>query len=268
MSSVTPVPETRTTTGRKLGAETAWKTARDHRRAICVEGFVRFRYGDGFSHSRALGLQLALAFLPLMLALVGLSDTLHTERVGMVLRITMLSLTPGASDPVIRDALDHSARGEGDGPEVALWLGLIVALISLTTAMGQVERGANRIYGIQRDRPTADKYGRAVLMALTCGMATLAGFVVLIAGPTFGEAVEQVYGLDADLVTAIALPVGVVLLLAAVTAMLRFAPVAVSPAGPGCPWAQRPRCCCGCSSPCWWVPTSSFRTVWVPRTGH
>ena len=34
--------------------------------------------------------------------------------------------------------------------------------VALTTSMGQVERGANRIYGIQRDRPALHKYGRAV----------------------------------------------------------------------------------------------------------
>ena len=40
-----------------------------------------------------------------------------------------------------------------------------------TTAMGQLERGLNRIYGVEQDRPTLQKYGRAFLLALTAGGA-------------------------------------------------------------------------------------------------
>ena len=50
------------------------------------------------------------------------------------------------------------------------------------TAMGQVERGANRIYGIERDRPSARKYGHAVVMVLTVGLSTMVGFLLIVAG--------------------------------------------------------------------------------------
>ena len=39
------------------------------------DAFVRFRYGDGFSHSRALALQLVLSLIPLGIAFIGLSST-------------------------------------------------------------------------------------------------------------------------------------------------------------------------------------------------
>ncbi len=224
MSSVIPVPETTTMSGGELTAQDAWWTVRNCRWTIWMEAFARFRYGDGFSHSRALGLQLCLAFIPLVIALVGLSGTLATERIGQVLRLTLLSLSPGASDDVLRGTLGQSLDDEGEGADVALWLGLLFALVALTTAMGQVERGANRIYGIQRDRPSLRKYGRALLMAVGAGLPAMAGFVVLIAGAAFGEAVEQVHGLDDDRVSAVALPLGGVLLLASITAMLRRSP--------------------------------------------
>jgi hypothetical protein len=35
--------------------------------------------------------------------------------------------------------------------------------------MAQVERGANRIYGVQQDRPTPAEYGRALFLALAAG---------------------------------------------------------------------------------------------------
>ena len=46
---------------------------------------------------------------------------------------------------------------------MALTIGLLFALLSMTTAMAQVERGGNRIYGIRRDRPALHKYGRAAV---------------------------------------------------------------------------------------------------------
>jgi uncharacterized BrkB/YihY/UPF0761 family membrane protein len=90
--------------------------------------------------------------------------------------------------------------------------------------MGQVERGANRIYGIGRDRPSRRKYGRALVLAVVAGLPAMGGSGVLLAGPAFGAAVEQVYGWDDDVVTAVAVPVGVSLVLFSVMAMLRWAP--------------------------------------------
>jgi YihY family inner membrane protein len=222
VSSVTRVPETGAMPGDQLTVDDAWGAIRSGRWTIWGEAFARFRYADGFSHARALGLQLALAFVPLVIALVGLSGTLATERVGRVLGLTLQALTPGASSDLLRATLVVGDGGEG--ARFALWLGLLFALATLATAMGQVERGANRIYGIRRDRPSAQKYGRAVVMAFGAGLPAMAGFGVLLAGAAFGEAVEDVYGVDDDLVTAIGLPLGVVLLVGSVTVMLRYSP--------------------------------------------
>lgn len=223
MSSVTPVPETAAMIAAELSAEDAWRTLRRAPRSVLSQAFLRFRYGDGFSHGRALGLQLCLAVIPLGIALVGLSGTLHTERAGQVLRMTLIELTPGPSDALLRNAFASSAD-EGGAAGAALWLGLVTALAALTSAMGQVERGANRIYGVQRDRPSLRKYGRALVMALAAGVPALAGFVALIVGPTVGDAVEQVYGADDDLVAAATMPASAALLVLAVTAMLRHSP--------------------------------------------
>lgn len=222
MSSVPQVVETTAMVRGELGGDTAWQTVRRHRREIAVEAFRRFRYGDGFSHSRALGLQLALTIVPLMIAAVGLANTLYMERIGMVLRRTLLFLTPGPTDPVMRTAFEHSVAD--DASELALWVGLLFAVVAMTTGMGQVERGANRIYGIQRDRPTLSKYSRALYLAFTSGFPALAGYAILIAAPTFSEAIEDVYGIDDDTTELIALPLGAGLLLVAITTMLRLCP--------------------------------------------
>ncbi|MGY2128349.1 YihY/virulence factor BrkB family protein [Blastococcus sp. SYSU DS0617] len=200
-------------------ASDAWRAVRKARWTFWHEAFARFRYGDGFSHSRALALQLSLAFIPLVIATVGLSGALATRELGQVLRLTLLELTPGGSNAIIRSALERDRKAQ-----LALWSGLAFALATLTTAMGQVERGANRIYGIERDRPSALKYGRALLLVFLAGLPAMVGSGVLLAGAEFGEAVESVYGWDDDTVMAVAGPLGAGMVVFALLAMLRLAP--------------------------------------------
>jgi uncharacterized BrkB/YihY/UPF0761 family membrane protein len=65
--------------------------------------------------------------------------------------------------------------------------------------MGQVERGANRIYGIARDRPSLHKYGRAAVLAVVAGLPAMLGFLLIVAGSAAAESLEQVYGVDRTL---------------------------------------------------------------------
>lgn len=222
MSSVVPVAQTRSVPGDELTADHAWVSLRRYGLwPLARESFTRFRYGDGFSHSRALGLQLCLAAIPLVIALVGLTSDIDNSSVSEVLRETIFRLTPGASDALLSDTLEPLGR---DGGEVALWLGLAFAFVALTTGMGQLERGANRIYGIQRDRPALVKYGRAAVMAILAGSPAMAGFVLLVSAGAFGDVVEQRYGLDDDVVSVVVWPLGAAMLLGAITLMLRYSP--------------------------------------------
>ncbi len=200
--AVPPIPETTSEPGRELTGDDAWSAVRAARWSFWAKAFARFRYGDGFSHSRALALQLSPAFIPLVIAAVGLSGTVATDRIGQVLRLTLIALSPGGSDEVVRVPLAE----QREGGQIALWLGLAFAIATLTTAMGQVERGANRIYGIQRDRPSLRKYRRALAMAFGAGLPAMGGFGVLLAGSSYGDAVEQVYGVSDDVATVVAFP--------------------------------------------------------------
>ena len=49
-------------------------------RRLLLDSFVRFRYADGFSHSRALAFQVALSVVPFLLALSGLAADIDHER--------------------------------------------------------------------------------------------------------------------------------------------------------------------------------------------
>lgn len=232
MSSVTRVPQTCTMDERDLSADDARTTLRHYGRLKLVkDAFVRFRYGDGFSHSRALGLQLVLSLIPLGIAFVGLASTIRAETIGLVLREVLLRVTPGSTDEIVRQTLEKGQQETGNG-ELALWLGLGAAVVTLTTAMGQVERGANRIYGIRRDRPSLRKYARAATMALSAGLMSLVGFLVIVAGGEVGRVLSRTYDWtdgQETVWTAFRFPVGILLALAAFTLLIERSPRRMQP---------------------------------------
>ncbi|MFJ9519957.1 YihY/virulence factor BrkB family protein [Kitasatospora sp. NPDC101801] len=180
--------------GEELSADDAVATLRKHGRwPLFRDALVRFRYADGFSHARALAFQTVLAVVPFVIAVIGLSEVMHTERIGKVAELTIERFTAGPSADMVREVLDRSRTRAGSGGSVALWFGLVFSMVNLVTAMSQIERGANRIYGIERDRPADRKYGRGVLMAVLAGLPMGAGFVVLVAGPEIAASVADVY---------------------------------------------------------------------------
>ena len=236
MSSVRPVPETSLMSGDRLSVDDAAHTLRRYGPVHLLRaGALRFRYGDGFSHARAFALQLALAAVPLLIAGVGLAASAGAEGVSEVVARTVLALSPGTSDELVEQAVRGEAPsrpGDDDSPvaergELVLGLGLLTAFGAATSAFAQLERGANRIYGTERDRRFVAKYARAALLTGTAGAAMAAGLLLIVAGEPFGDAVREVYrwGPAAETVwDVVRWPVGLVLLVVAVTALLRFAP--------------------------------------------
>ncbi|MFC7527510.1 YihY/virulence factor BrkB family protein [Actinoplanes sp. GCM10030250] len=196
MSSTEPVPETVMMPGDTLSADDAFLALRHYGRwPLLHDAFIRFRYGDGFSHARAFALQLCLAIVPFLIALSGLATDLGAESGGQIVADTVIALTPGDSEPLVRELLVDDDRTEEAG-ELALALGMITGLFALTTAMAQIERGANRIYGVERDRPALQKYVRAAILALIAGLPALFGFLLLVAGRTAGDSAQRQWHLD------------------------------------------------------------------------
>jgi YihY family inner membrane protein len=233
MSSTEPVPETRMMPGDELSADDAFLALRHYGRLpLLRDAFVRFRYGDGFSHSRAFALQLCLAIVPFLIALSGLATDLGVEAGGQVVADTVIALTPGASEPLVTELLKDDERTEEAG-ELALALGLITGLVALTTAMAQIERGANRIYGVERDRPALPKYLRASVLAFIAGLPALFGFLLLVAGHSAGASLAEQFGWGDDAMTTwnlVRWPLSLLLIVFAVGLLFRHSPRRKQPA--------------------------------------
>jgi YihY family inner membrane protein len=234
LTTARTVPVTTEMSGDELDAEDAWHLARRFGlRRIAVDSFVRFRYGDGFTNSRALALQACLAVVPFMLALTGLAADIDQERPAAVLAATIDAVSPGSGE---RDAITAAVTGSEsseEAGEIALAVGLFFALVSMTTAMAQVERGSNRIYGIARDRVALWKYGRAAVLTAILALPVGIGFIVLVAGGAFGDAMAEHYGWSDQMVLAWDVarwPLGLSMLVFAIAVLLDHAPRRRQPA--------------------------------------
>ena len=77
---------------------------------------------------------------------------LDQETFTRVVTETVDDLAPGAAGEILTDALRHgSASARRESGETAVIAGFIAAMIAGATAMAQIERGANRLYGVERD---------------------------------------------------------------------------------------------------------------------
>ena len=143
--------------------------------------------------------------------------------------------------------------------------GGLAAILAGMSAMGQVERGANRIYGVERDRPFLRKYLLGLGLALTAGLFALLSLVILMGGAAIRDALD--WGEAFDSVWRIARwPLGLAFAVASVALLFEHSPsrpqpeaswlafgAAVSVLPGSCSW--------GCSPSTWTRPTGS-----APRT--
>jgi YihY family inner membrane protein len=226
MSTASVVPETWELTG-----DDARRTLHDASlKRVLVDAVKRFRWSDGFSHSRALAFQVVLSFIPGVLVLVGFAVLTHNTSLSRTIVGTISSLVPGPAGAVFKQAADQGAGAgtPGSGNTVALLTGAVAMVVSGTTAFGQVERGANRIYGVEKDRPTSRKYGVAALLAVSVGVLLAVAFVLLGAGRAVGTSLDS--GLARTLWAVGRWPVGAAALAVAYAVVFKVSPKRRQPA--------------------------------------
>jgi YihY family inner membrane protein len=218
MSSATLVPETRGLTGDDAWAvlkRTGWGR-------IAKDAFKRLRVADGFSHVRSLAFLISLVAIEGLIAIVGLASVLHKGEVSNMIDAAVRRTIPGPAGHVLTTAVTQAHRVAAGHHYTALLFGVIGALVVATTAMGQLERGLNRIYGVEQDRPTWKKYGLAFFFALSVGTLGAAAFVCL----AFGR--DLFISIHNDTLTSAwsvaRWPLGVVLAAIAVTVLFRWSP--------------------------------------------
>jgi YihY family inner membrane protein len=219
MSTANTVPETWELNGvdaRKVLAQTG-------RGRLLREAFRRMRAADGFSHARAMAFVGTLVILQAVIAAVGFARALGAGQLRDSILHTLQFVVPGPAGKVLTQAGGQATAAGTSSHYWALTLGAIGALITGTILAGQVERAMNRLYGIEKDRPSFAKYRHALFISLSSGLLFLIAFVIL----ALGNAVGGSGGSDASnpgMWSLVRWPIGVLLLVVATAVLFRWAP--------------------------------------------
>ncbi len=224
MSTANVVPETWELTG-----DDAWHALRrTGRLRLLRDAFLRMRVSDGFSHARSLGFLISLVLVQGVIAAVGLASALGQGSVADGIVHTVQNAVPGPAGQLLTSAVAQANHAGTGHRYLALVLGLTGAIITGTTAMGQLERALNRLYGVELDRPMPRKYGLGLLLALSAGVLMTVSFVAVAFGRSVGTAqgnhvVDTVWGVARW-------PVAFGLLVASIALLFRWCPRRHQPA--------------------------------------
>ena len=178
MSTASHVKETWELTGDDA-RETLASTGR---LALLKDAVVRLRAADGTSHSRGLAFAVSLVLVQGLVVVVGLAVATGSAGFRQLLLDTIQASAPGPTSDLLTNAVEQATRVGRQHRYLPLTIGLIGTLITATVAMGQLERAMNRIYGVEKDRPFAEKYKLALALALSAGVVIAAAFALLAFG--------------------------------------------------------------------------------------
>jgi uncharacterized BrkB/YihY/UPF0761 family membrane protein len=224
MSTARLIPETW-----ELSGDDAWETLRrTGRRRLLRDAGQRLRWSDGFSHSRSLAFLVTLAAVQGIIAVVGFASAFGGSAVSDVIVGALNGAAPGPVAGLLTQAVTHT---EGNGSAhhyLPLILGTAGALLTATTAMGQLERGLNRLYGIEQDRPFTRKYGLGLLLAASAGVLITAAFGLLAFGRTWSGTTGNATA--ARILDVASWPVALAVLGASVALLFRWCPRRHQPA--------------------------------------
>jgi YihY family inner membrane protein len=148
---------------------------------------------------------------------------MNVGELRQLLTQTVDRLAPGPAGQIFTQAISQGAKSAARGGLWALLLGAVAALASATVAMGQIERGANRLYGVEQDRPTADKYWNGFKLACTAGVLTVAAFLLIVGGTDVARA-AGLSGVVKTLWTLARWPLSIAFVIVAFALLFRAAP--------------------------------------------
>jgi YihY family inner membrane protein len=224
VSTATPVPETR-----DLDGDDAWRTLRSCRKGeLFKDAFIRLRVADGFSHARSLAYAAALVFVQAIIAIVGLASASGRGGFSSFVVRTLKAAVPGPGGDLLTQTVVQAHHAGVSHRYAGLAFGLLGTLVTGSTLLGQLERGLNRIYGVEQDRPTVQKYSLALLLTLTSGVLVIVSFALIAFGHTIGDsihnaAVNHIWG-------DMRWPGAIVLAAVAMTLLFRWSPRRRQPA--------------------------------------
>ena len=195
-----------------------------------VQEFVR---DDALGLAAQLAYYLILALFPFILFLVAVVDAFSSSSPQFVNELFgyLGRVMPAQVFDLIQTYTERTLRNEDTAPGL-LSVGILGAIWAASGAFSSLINALNRAYDVQETRPFWKVKGIAILMTLGLSVLVFVGALLLVAGPSIGETIAEVFTLDDEfeLVWNIARwPAALLFMVVTVALLFYFAPDAGQP---------------------------------------
>ena len=195
--------------------------------------FQEFVRDDALGLAAQLAYYLILAIFPFILFLVAVLDAFGSSSPQFVDELFeyLRTVMPAQVFDLIETYTERSLRNEDTAPGL-LSVGILGSIWATSNTFSALINALNRAYDVQETRPFWKVKGIAILMTLGLSVLVLGGVLLLIAGPSIGETIAEVFTLDDEFVVVWNVarwPAALLFMVATVALLFYFAPDAGQP---------------------------------------
>ena len=193
-----------------------------------VQKFIR---DDALGLAAQLAFYLILAIFPFILFLVALIDTFSSPEFITKVFTYLRQVLPAQVFDLIRNYTESTLRNRDSAPGL-LSVGILGTIWATSSAFAALINALNRAYDVQETRPFWKVRGTAILMTFGLSALVAAGALLLVAGPSLGETVAEVFTLGDEFLYAwniVRWPAALLFMIATVALLYYFAPDAEQP---------------------------------------
>ncbi|MGH3145460.1 MAG: YihY/virulence factor BrkB family protein, partial [Rubrobacter sp.] len=195
-----------------------------------IQEFVR---DDALGLAAQLAFYLILAIFPFILFSVAILDAFSSTSPQFVTELFdyLRRLLPPQVFGLIQAYTEKTLRNPDTAPGL-LSIGILGTIWAASGAFAALINALNRAYDVQETRPFWKVRGIAVLMTFGLSALLLVGVLLLIAGPSIGRTIAEVFTLDDEFMVAWNIarwPAALLFMVVTVALLFYFAPDANQP---------------------------------------
>ena len=195
-----------------------------------VQEFMR---DDALGLGAQLAFYLVLAIFPFILFCVAILDAFSSSDPQFVAELFdyLRRLLPEQVFDLIQTYTENTLRNEDTAPGL-LSVGILGTIWAASGAFAAFINALNRAYDVQETRPFWKVRGIAILMTLGLSALLLTGVLLLVAGPSLGRTIAEIFTLGDEFMIAWNIarwPAALLFMVATVALLFYFAPDANQP---------------------------------------
>jgi len=195
-----------------------------------VQEFMR---DDALGLAAQLAFYLILAIFPFILFCVAILDAFSSSSPQFVTELFdyLRRLLPAQVFGLIQTYTENTLRN-GDTAPGLLSIGILGTIWAASGAFAALISALNRAYDVQETRPFWKVRGMAILMTFGLSALLLIGVLLLVAGPSIGRTIAEIFTLGDEFMIAwniIRWPAALLFMLVTVALLFYFAPDANQP---------------------------------------